>query len=120
MPNIITLNTFSDNRGCLTVIEQNIPFNIKRIFYIYNLKNQKRGAHRHKKTIQAIICVSGGCKIYCNNGKIETYFELLSPTQCLILEPEDWHEMLDFRPNTVLLVLASHEYDELDYIHEKY
>ena len=54
------LPTFEDNRGSLTVIEKEIPFKIKRIYYLYKLKNQ-RGGHRHNKNIQAIICLNGMC-----------------------------------------------------------
>ena len=117
---LINLTSFNDKRGCLTVIEKVVPFEIKRVFYIYNLNNEKRGAHRHHKTIQAAVCVSGGCKIYCNNNRSEETFELNDPSSCLIINPEDWHEMYDFLPNTVLLVLASEEYQESDYIFEKY
>lgn len=120
MSKLIELDTFSDQRGSLTVIEKILPFDIKRVFYIYNLNNQKRGAHRHHETIQAVICVSGGCKIYCQNKDREFTITLDNPTKCLIIQPEDWHEMFDFEPNTVLLVLASHEFNEADYIFDKY
>jgi hypothetical protein len=120
MPNLLKLDTYSDQRGSLTVVEKIIPFDIKRVFYIYDLHNQKRGAHRHHKTIQAVICIVGGCQIYCQNKDKELTISLDAPEKCLIIQPEDWHEMFDFKPGTVLLVLASHDFEEADYIYEKY
>jgi dTDP-4-dehydrorhamnose 3,5-epimerase-like enzyme len=120
MASFLELNTFSDERGFLSVIEKILPFDIKRVFFIYNVKNSKRGGHRHKKTIQAAICVSGECKIYCNNSINESIYHLKTPNKCLILEPNDWHTMYDFSENTILLVLASEEFDESDYIYTSY
>lgn len=120
MPKQLHLETFSDDRGSLSVIEKIIPFPIKRIFYIYNVKNSVRGGHRHHKTIQAAICISGACKIFSNNGNTESVYVLNSPNKCLILEPEDWHTMYDFSEGSILLVLASEEFDPEDYIYEPY
>ena len=89
MPHLINLTSFNDKRGSLTVIEKVVPFKIKSVFYIYNLNNEKRGAHRHHKTTQAALFVSGGCKIYCNNNINEETFDLNAPSKCLILNPED-------------------------------
>ena len=120
MAKIIDLKTFTDNRGNLTVIEKVLPFEIKRIFYIYGVDHSQRGGHRHKKTKQAAICLVGNCRIYCNNGHKENYFELTRPSQCLILEPEDWHVMSDFSPDSILMVIASEYFEQDDYIFEKY
>lgn len=117
---LINLPTFSDNRGSLSVIENELPFKTKRIFYIYNVNNSKRGGHRHHKTIQAAICITGECKIYCNDSSQENIFHLSKPNQCLILQPEDWHTMYDFSENSILLVIASEEFDPEDYIYTPY
>ena len=71
MAQIIDLKTFTDKRGNLTVIEKVIPFDIKRVFYIYGVDDSKRGGHRHHKTRQAAICIKGACTIYNNNGEKE-------------------------------------------------
>lgn len=63
MAHIIDLKTFTDDRGNLTVIEKVIPFDIKRIFYIYGVDDSTRGGHRHHKTMQAAICLQGHCTI---------------------------------------------------------
>ena len=64
----IDLTTHTDNRGNLTVIEKVIPFDIKRIFYIYGVDDSARGGHRHHTTVQAAICIQGACKIHCDNN----------------------------------------------------
>ena len=120
MSYIIDLKTFTDKRGNLTVIEKVIPFDIKRIFYIYGVDDSKRGGHRHHKTIQAAICIKGSCKIYNNNNIKEEVFELNQPNKCLILNTEDWHTMYDFSEDAILMVLASENFEEKDYIFEPY
>ena len=117
---IIDLKTYTDTRGNLTVIEKVIPFNIKRIFYIYGVDNSKRGGHRHHKTIQAAICIQGSCTIYNNNGTTENEFQLDKPYKCLILHPEDWHTMCNFTQDAILMVLASESFSAEDYIHQPY
>ena len=120
MAYLLDLKTFTDRRGNLTVIEKVIPFDIKRIFYIYGVDESTRGGHRHKTTIQAAICLKGECHIYNNDGKQETNFILNQSNKCLILEPMDWHAMDHFSPDAMLMVLASEYYDADDYIFEPY
>ena len=117
---IVNLPMFSDSRGDLTVIEKILPFDIKRVYYISNSKNQIRGKHRHKKTIQAAICISGYCKIHIDNGNQSKVFGLDDKTKCLIINPEDYHWMSDFSEDAILLVMASEEFDKNDYIYEPY
>lgn len=120
MAYLINLKTFTDKRGNLTVIEKVIPFDIKRIFYIYGVDDSRRGGHRHKKTVQAAICLKGSCRIFNNNRVKKEIFILDSPDKCLVLQPEDWHEMFDFSKDAILMVLASEYFDPNDYIFEKY
>jgi dTDP-4-dehydrorhamnose 3,5-epimerase-like enzyme len=120
MAHLINLKTFCDQRGNLTVIEKVIPFEIKRIFYIYGVDSSVRGKHRHKKTIQAAICLQGTCTIWNNDRKKKEEFILDSPDKCLILEPADWHKMYNFSPDAILMVLASEYFDANDYIFEEY
>lgn len=74
-----------------------------------------RGEHRHFKTIQAAICINGSCRITVVKSGLEKNFELTKKNQCLILEPEDWHSIVDGKNNPILLMLASHHYDPSDY-----
>jgi hypothetical protein len=120
MARLIDLKTFTDSRGNLTVIEDALPFTIKRIFYIYGVDGSRRGGHRHHKTIQAAVCIKGRCKIRNNDGAKKEVFELRKPSQCLILEQRDWHEMFDFSKNAILMVFASEKFMESDYIFDEY
>ena len=120
MAHIIDLKTFTDKRGNLTVIEKVIPFEIKRVFYIYGVDDSKRGGHRHHKTVQAAICIKGSCTIYNNDGQKEEVFELNQPNKCLLIEPKDWHTMNNFSDDAILMVFASEFFDAADYIYEQY
>lgn len=120
MAHIINIQTFKDSRGILTVLDQVVPFEIKRLFYIYAVDDTDRGGHRHHETHQAAICIKGSCKITNNNGKKTEIFDLDSPEKCIFLLPEDWHVMHDFSADAILLVLASTAFDPKDYIYEPY
>lgn len=119
MAYFIDLKTFSDNRGNLTVMDNVLPFEIKRVYYIYNA-TQKRGGHRHHKTIQAIICLAGSCRIFVNDNVSKNTYILDKPDKCLVIEPKDWHTMDNFSINALLLVVSSEHYDVKDYIDEEY
>lgn len=120
MAHLIDLKTFIDDRGNLTVIEKVVPFEIKRIFYIYGVDDSIRGGHRHHKTIQAAFCIKGSCVISNNDGLKQEKFILDKPNKLLILEPRDWHQMFDFSNDAILMVLASEFFDASDYIYEAY
>lgn len=120
MPQLFTLQTFTSEKGSLTVFEKILQGDIKRAYYIYGISDNIRGGYRHKKAKNALTCVHGSCKVYVNNGKEEQYFELDSPNKCLILEPEDWHQISNFSDEAVLLVLSDQYYDKDDYIEEPY
>ncbi|MCF8460901.1 MAG: FdtA/QdtA family cupin domain-containing protein [Flavobacteriales bacterium] len=120
MARIIDLQTFTDKRGNLTVIDKVVPFEIKRLFYIYGVDSSERGGHRHKSTVQAAICLRGSCQIWNNNGKEQKEFVLDTPSKCLIIEPSDYHVMSNFSEDAILMVLASTSFDPDDYIYEDY
>jgi dTDP-4-dehydrorhamnose 3,5-epimerase-like enzyme len=120
MAKILDLKTFTDKRGNLTVIEKVLPFDIKRVFYIYGVDDSVRGGHRHHKTIQAAICLTGKCTIYNNDGNSEEVYHLDKPSKCLLIEPKDWHKMYGFSKDAILMVLASETFEEQDYIFEPY
>lgn len=120
MPKVLQLQTFSSDKGNLTVFENIIPGEIKRVFYIYGAGDATRAGHRHVRTWCALICIAGSCRVYSNNGLEEETFILDKPDQCLILEPQDWHTMDQFSDDAILLVLANELYDKEDYIYEPY
>jgi dTDP-4-dehydrorhamnose 3,5-epimerase-like enzyme len=118
---LIHLKSFTDARGSLNVIQDQLPFAVKRVYYMYGVPpNTQRGGHKHKKSRQALICLSGSCTIYNHDGESETQFVLDHPAKILIVEPSDWHIMYDFSENATLLVLASTKYDVHDYIDTPY
>ena len=113
---IINFKSHIDSRGSLTVIEKEIPFDIKRIFYIYNVDDSKRGFHKHKKTRQVAICIKGSCDIVIKKNNKEFLTRLDSPERAILIEPDDYHWMENFSEDSILLVLASEKYNENDYI----
>ena len=106
-------------RGKLVSIEGNrsIPFQIKRIYYMYGDKHESaRGFHCHKNLTQLAICVSGSCKFILDDGKKRYNLSLQSPNEGLLIYSPIWREIYDFCDNSVLLILASEYFDENDYI----
>lgn len=108
-----------DDRGQLVALEEfkDIPFKVRRIYYIYDTKDKvRRGFHAHKNLEQILLCVHGSCKIHLDNGYETEEITLDNPTEGLYIANNMWREMYDFSPDAVLLVLASELYDESDYI----
>lgn len=108
-----------DDRGQLIAIEEqkDLPFDIKRVYYIYDtLEGVRRGFHAHRNLQQILICVSGSCKIHLDDGQETAEVLLNDRTQGLYISNNMWREMYDFSEGAVLLVLASEYYDEADYI----
>ena len=110
-----------DSRGSLIAIESNkdIPFDIKRIYYIFDTKpGVVRGHHAHKTLEQMLVCVSGSCTIVLDDGENRNEVVLSDPSSGLYIGPNIWREMKDFSEGAVLLVLASDWYNEADYIRD--
>lgn len=118
-PVIYNFDEHNDQRGTLVSLEQfkNIPFEIKRVYYMYGTKDgTRRGYHAHKKLKQVLICVSGSCKLLLDDGREKNVVSLDSPSKGLYIESNIWREIFDFSHDAVLMVLASEYYDESDYI----
>lgn len=116
---IIDFEVMGDERGSLISLEQNknIPFEIKRVYYIFDTKkNVRRGFHAHKELQQVLVAVSGSCQVLLDDGKESVEVELNSPDKGLFVDKLVWREMYDFSEDCVLLVLASEYYTEEDYI----
>jgi len=115
---IINLPKISDNRGDLTVVEshKNIPFDIKRVYYLYNIPSHTdRGAHGHKKLQQLMIPISGSFDIHLDDGIAQKTFHLDKPYQGLYIPPMLWRVLTNFSSDAVCMVLASDYYAEQDY-----
>ena len=118
---IIKLQYHDDFPDGILVIgeaKKNIPFDIKRVYYISNLSNPKgvRGKHAHKKLEQYIFCVSGSFRLEMDDGETKQSLIVDSPYYGIRLGTKLWHTMKKFSRDCVILVLASDYYDENDYI----
>ena len=123
MATLLTLKSISDDRGSLTVldnIEEQLPFPVKRIFYIQHANGAVRGGHRHFFTQHAVICLVGCCVVTIHNGTQEEEIFLHGPDKCLIIDNNDWHTMHHLSSNAILLALASTTFDPTDYIYQPY
>lgn len=108
-----------DERGILIALEEhkNIPFEIRRCYYMYNTQpGVRRGYHAHKSLEQILVCVRGSCKILLDDGVSKETVLLDRPNKGLYISHNMWREMFDFSEDAVLMVLASQLYDESDYI----
>lgn len=117
----ISLKAHGDERGSLIALEKNhnVPFDIKRVYYIYDTKrNVPRGFHAHSKLQQLLICVNGSCKIKVDDGYNQEIYELNSPEISLYIGEMIWREMFDFSQGCVLMVLASEYYNPDEYIRD--
>ncbi len=110
-----------DERGSLISLEamKNIPFNIKRVYYIYGVAPKlPRGFHAHKELQQVLVCVSGSCTIILDDGNVKSEYMLDKPNKGLFVDKMFWREMHDFSEDCILMVLASEYYEEEDYIRD--
>jgi len=116
---VVVLPKINDPRGNLTFVEGNnhIPFDIKRVFYLYDIPTEEsRGAHAHKTLHQFIICLSGSFGVSIDDGEFQATIHLNRPWKGLYIPPMIWAAEIDFDPGSVCLVLASDLYNESDYI----
>jgi dTDP-4-dehydrorhamnose 3,5-epimerase-like enzyme len=118
---LVNFHIFGDERGSLISLEsmENVPFDIKRIYYIYNTKlNQERGKHAHINLEQMIVCISGSCEIILDDGITRESIAMNRPDIGLYVGKNIWREMRNFSMNCILMVLASEHYDEKEYIRD--
>lgn len=120
---IVKLQFFEDcPDGNLVIAEsqKNIPFDIKRVYYIQGFEESKavRGKHAHKKLKQLIMCINGSFVLLLDDGKEKQEVVMDDPTVGLVLDGLVWHEMRDFSEGCVVLVLANGYYDAADYVRD--
>lgn len=116
-----TLKKSHDHRGTLVILEdeKDCPFPIKRVYFLVDLNQERRGFHSHKAIKQLIICQKGEFKILLDNGLNDKKVVTLSrPDEALLIDIDIWHEMFDFSTDCVIMVLASEHYKESDYIRD--
>lgn len=111
----------SDRKGNISVVENNeiVPFEVKRTYYLYDVPGgESRGGHAHKELSQLIVAASGSFSVTLDDGNVRRTFLLNRPYQGLYVVPGIWRTLDDFSSGAVCLVLASHKYDEADYIRD--
>ncbi len=116
----IKLQRIADARGGLVIAEaqKNIPFEIKRVYCLYDLNNEPRGFHAHKQLQQVMICLSGSCEVLLDDGYSREAVKLDKTSEGLFITDMCWREMRDYSRDCILLVLASDYYSEADYIRD--
>lgn len=118
---VLEFNDLGDERGKLVVIEgnQSIPFEIKRVFYIYDSDSDVvRGQHANRESEFVLINVSGSSKVYIDDGTENMVVELNRPMMGVYIPKMVWKDMYDFSEDSVLLVLANTHYDAKEYIRD--
>ena len=118
---IIDLPKILDRRGNLSIIEEmkNIPFEIKRSFWIYDVPGGEiRGGHAFRETQEFIVALSGSFDVVIDDGRIKQTFSLNRSYYGLYVPKMMWRQMANFSTNSLALVVASTEYDANDYIRE--
>ena len=116
---LLNLRTFIEPDGNLIPVESghDIPFDIKRIFYVYGVNDQDdRGKHAHHKTKQVLICLSGEVEVVCDDGVHRKKYKLTKPHQAIYIPEMIWDEQRYISKDSVLLVLSNTHYDFKDYI----
>ena len=120
-PILVEIPVHTTQLGSLGVIEKSnpFPFEVKRIYFLYDVPSKAiRGSHAHKELNQLIVALSGSFTVNLDDGDNELSFQLSSPSEGLLIPPGFWRTLTNFSSGSAALVLASHEYDEADYIRE--
>tara|TARA_B110000240_G_scaffold130698_1_gene145108 strand:+ start:169 stop:582 length:414 start_codon:yes stop_codon:yes gene_type:complete len=120
---LLELPRIKNRAGNITAVENNIeiPFDTKRIFYLYDIPGgESRGAHAHKECHQFLVATSGSFEVQLDDGKVKKTVMLNQPYRGLHIPPGIWASELNFSSGAICLVLASHTYDESDYVRNYY
>ena len=118
---LINMDIHGDERGKLISLEsgKNIPFELKRIYYIYDtIPDLERGKHAHKNLEQIIVAIDGACQFVLDDGKNRETVWLNRPDVGLYIGKNMWREMRHFSYGCKLMILASEFYDEKEYIRD--
>lgn len=120
---IVTIPSFRDHRGCLTVCEheaEGLPFRPRRTFWITGVpESEERGYHAHRTCTELVVAASGSVSIELSDAEGSQTYVLDSPERGLIIPPMCWCRLFDFSKDCVCICLASEPYDESGYIETK-
>lgn len=117
---LIDIRKYTDSRGYLSVIEggNDIPFEIRRIYYLYMVPEASRGSHAHKELEQLMVATSGSLHVTMDDGLRKRTFVLDKPWKGLLVAPGLWRDLDNFSGGAVCMVLASERYNAEDYIRD--
>jgi hypothetical protein len=118
---ILPLSKIHNRAGNITIVEgqKNIPFDIRRIYYLYDIPGgEGRGGHAHKELFQLIVAASGSFDVLLDDGTNKKVVTLNRPDYGLLVVPGIWRELFEFSSGAICLVLASEMYSAEDYIRE--
>ena len=118
---VLPLSKIHNPAGNITIVEgnANIPFNIRRIYYLYDIPGgESRGGHAHKELCQLIVAASGSFEVLLDDGINKKIIRLNRPNYGLLVVPGIWRELFEFSSGAICMVLASHKYDEKDYLRD--
>jgi hypothetical protein len=116
---ILPLDKIHNRAGNITIVEgqKNFPFEVKRIYYLYDIPGGgDRGGHAHKELQQLIVAASGSFDVLLDDGENKKVVTLNRPNYGLLVVPGIWRELMEFSSGAICLVLASHLYSAEDYI----
>lgn len=116
---VLSLNKIHNPAGNITIVEgaQNVPFNLRRIYYLYDIPGgESRGGHAHKELHQLIVAASGSFEVLLDDGENKKIVRLNRPNYGLLVVPGIWRELFEFSSGAICLILASHKYEESDYL----
>lgn len=118
---VLPLEKIHNRAGNITIIEgeSNIPFPIKRIYYLYDIPGgESRGGHAHKELYQLIVAASGSFDVLLDDGINKKIVKLNRPNFGLLVVPGIWRELFEFSSGAICMVLASQKYSEDDYLRD--
>lgn len=116
---LVDIPTFIDTRGSITVLEKDLPFEVKRIFWLHNiLEGEERGVHALLEGMEIIVAVHGSFKVDLDDGISVCTFVLDNPSMGLIIKPGIWFKTYSYKDNGVSLILSDEEYSRDKYIYD--
>ncbi len=118
---LIYLNKIGDRNGNITAVNNGneIPFEVNRVFYLYDIPGgESRGAHAHKECHQFLVAASGSFEVLLDDGTTKRQVLLNRPDIGLHIPPGIWASEVNFSSGSICLVLASHVYNESDYLRD--
>ena len=118
---VIELPRIGNRNGSITAVNNSleIPFAVNRVFYLYDIPGgESRGAHAHKECHQFLIAATGSFEVELFDGTVRRTISLNRPNIGLHIPPGIWASEVNFSSSSICLVLASHDYQEADYIRD--